>query len=207
MYHLICDKNKQGIAILFWVIAMPLFISFLSGCGGENKDFVDLSAQEQIYMMKATNWSMLVSDSGVTRYKVEAAKYYIFDEEPEPYWYFPEKVHLEQFDTLFRVEASVDADTAYNYSRKKLWRAVGNVVIESFDGKRFETSELFWDQEAEEFYSDKFIKITKGDFVNTGVGFRSNQTLTQYRIFKPGAEIPINEHAPDTTHVENLPPE
>lgn len=199
------ERNKQGIAIAFWLIAMPLLLSSLFSCGGDNKEFVDLSSREQIYFMKATDWSTLVSDSGITRYKIEAAKFYIFDEEPEPYWYFPEKVHVEKFDSLFRVEASIDADTAYRYTKKQLVRAVGNVVIESLNGERFETSELYWDQQKEEIYSDKFIKITKGDFVNTGIGFRSNQTLTQYQIFQSGAEIPIKESSADTTKIENMP--
>ncbi|MDR2920221.1 MAG: LPS export ABC transporter periplasmic protein LptC [Tannerella sp.] len=199
------EGNKQGIAIAFWLIAMPLFISLLFSCGGDKKDFVDLSTREHIYFMKATDWSMLFSDSGITRYKIDAAEFYIFEEEPEPYWYFPEKVHIEKFDSLFRVEASIDADTAYRYTKKQLVRAVGNVVVESLSGERFETSELYWDQQKEEIYSDKFIKITKGDYVNTGIGFKSNQTLTQYQIYESGAEIPIKRSTADTTKIENTP--
>lgn len=201
------DKNKEGIAIIFWVIAMPLFFTFISSCGGEKKDFVDLSANEHVPMMKTLDWSLLVSDSGITRYKVEAAEWYVYEEGPDPYWYFPEKVHVEKFDTLFRIEASIDADTAYFFSNRDLWKLIGNVEVESLEGERFETSELFWDQKKEELYSDKFIKITKGDFVNTGVGFKSNQSLTQYQIYQSGAEIPFNEHARDTIRVENLPSE
>lgn len=201
------DKNKEGIAIIFWVIAMPLFFTFISSCGGEKKDFVDLSANEHVPMMKTLDWSLLVSDSGITRYKVEAAEWYVYEEGPDPYWYFPEKVHVEKFDTLFRIEASIDADTAYFFSNRDLWKLIGNVEVESLEGERFETSELFWDQKKEELYSDKFIKITKGDFVNTGIGFKSNQSLTQYQIYQSGAEIPFNEHARDTIRVENLPSE
>ena len=203
---LLREENKQGITITFLVIVMPLFFSFFS-CGGEKKEFIDLSTHEQIYLMKATDWSTLVSDSGITRFKMDAAVFYIFDEAPEPYWYFPEKIHVERFDTLFRVEASLDADTAYYYTNKNLVRAIGHVVIESLAGERFETSELYWDRNTEELYSDKFIRVTKGDFVNTGVGFRSNQFLTQYQIYQSGAEIPIDKNVPDTTRTENLSPE
>lgn len=202
--YLICNKNKQGIAITFWLVAMSLFFVFFSSCGGEKKDFVNLSSNDHVPLMKTFDWSILVSDSGITRYKVEADEFYIFDQEPDPYYYYPEKIHIEMFDTLFRVEASLDADTAYFYSNRNLYRAIGNVVVESLNGERFETSELFWDPKAEEIYSDKFIKITKGDFINTGIGFKSNQSLTQYQIFQSGAEIPFNEHASDTTQVENL---
>lgn len=203
--RLLRERNKHGIAIAFWLIAMPLFFSFLLSCGGDKKEFVDLGTREQIYFMKATDFSTLVSDSGITKYKIDAAEFYIFEEEPEPYWYFPEKVHVEKFDSLFRIEASIDADTAYRFTKKGLWKAVGNVRIESLNGELFETSEIYWDDQKGEIYSDKFIKITKGDFVNTGIGFKSNQSLTQYQIYESGAEIPINESATDTTKIENTP--
>ncbi|MDR0349075.1 MAG: LPS export ABC transporter periplasmic protein LptC [Tannerella sp.] len=203
---LIRDKNKQGIAIIWRMVAMPLFFAFFCACGGEKKEFVDLSENRHVPMMKTLDMFLLVSDSGITRYKVEAAEWYIY-EGPDPYWYFPEKIHVEKFDTLFRIEASIDADTAYFYSDRDLWRIIGNVEVKSLEGERFETSELFWDQKKEELYSDKYIKITKGDFINTGIGFKSNQTLTQYQIYQSGAEIPFNERSSDTVRVESVSPE
>lgn len=199
------NKQEEGMAIIFWMIAMPLFFSFFVSCGGEKKEFIDLDTRGKIYLMKITDFSTLVSDSGIVKYKADAAVFYIYDEGPEPYWYFPEKIHLEQYDSLFRVTSSIDADTAYYYTKKNLWKVIGNVVVESMSKERFETSELFWDRQKGEIYSDKFIKITQGDFVNTGVGFTSNQSLTQYRIYQSGAEIPINDSMTDTTIVENTP--
>ena len=92
---------------------MP-FLCALVSCGGEKKEIVDVGFDpNNSYTMKATQIVTMVSDSGITRYKVVTAEWLMFDEAEEPYWFFPEKVHLEKFDSLFRVEASVDADTAY----------------------------------------------------------------------------------------------
>ena len=46
----------------------------------------------------------------------------------------------------FVLEASLKADTAYNYEKKGLWKFVGNVKVESLEGKTFETSLLFYDE-------------------------------------------------------------
>ncbi|MDR3268956.1 MAG: LPS export ABC transporter periplasmic protein LptC [Tannerella sp.] len=201
-HRLLRKTDQQGIAILLWMIAMFLFVSVLS-CNRQKREMVDIAFdKENTYTMKATGVSTLISDSGVTRYKMVTEEWLFFDEAEEPYWFFPEKVHVEKFDTLFQVEASIDADTAYFFTKKKLWKLIGHVEVENLEGERFETSLLFWDQNQEKIYSDQSIRITKGDFTNTGIGFESNQTLTRWHIFNAGAEIPIQEKATDTTNVE-----
>lgn len=50
-------------------------------------------------------------------------------------------------------------------------------------GEKFDTDQLFWDQENKKIYSDKFIRIEGNDRILTGYGFESNQEMTEYRIF------------------------
>ena len=122
------------------------------------------------------------------------------------FWFFPEKIHGEQLDALFQVVASFDADTAYHYTHKKLWKFIDNVKAVNQEGEQFETSLLFWDENEKKIYSDQFIRHTKGDFVQTGIGFESNQTFTQYRIFNYKAAIPMQENTPvDSVGLENSP--
>ena len=199
-------KRKPSIAIVSIAVAMLLFC-FLAACNREVKEEVEIGFNpDSTYTMKAVDVVTLVSDSGITRYKVQTHEWYMFGEASEPYWYFPKKLHLEKFDSLFRVEASVDADTAYFYQHRKLWKLIGHVRVRSLQGEQFETSVLYWDQNLEKVYSDQFIRITKGEFVNTGQGFESNQALTQYRIFNSAAEIPFEDRSIDSTNTAPPPP-
>jgi LPS export ABC transporter protein LptC len=197
--------SLRGVAIFCMMIAVPLY--FFISCNLGKKEFVDLQFdRETSYNVKSADVTMLISDSGITRIRLVAKEWYIFDEASEPYNYYPEKIHGELLDTLFHVEASFDADTAYYYSKKKLWKFIDNVKMVNLAGEIFETSLLFWDEGEEKFYSDQFIRITKGEFINTGTGFESNQSLTEYRIFNSKAEIPIEDNAPaDSTANENSP--
>lgn len=175
-----------------------LLLILTVSCERKNREMVDIAFdREQTYTMKSTDVHTLISDSGVTRYRMVTKEWLFFEEASEPYWYFPEKVHVEKFDTLFQPEATIDADTAYFFTKKKLWKLTGNVEVENLQGERFETSLMYWDQNEEKIYSDQYIRITKGEFVNTGTGFESNQQLTRYRIFQPAAEIPFRENAPE----------
>ena len=116
-----------------------------------------------------------ISDSGVTRYRITAPIWYMYDEAKVPRWTFPKGLFLEQFDNLYRQSAKVDCDSATYFSKKRLWRLDGNVVMVNVARDSFLTKQLFWDQNKKRIYSDKaFIRIVNKDRIIEGYGFSSN---------------------------------
>ena len=188
------------------VVVMLLFFSVvLFSCKPEVKEVVEVSSDpEKSYTMKATQVNTLISDSGITRYRVKAKEWLVFGNAKEPHSYFPEGIYVEKFDTTFHTEASIKADTAYYFDKKGLWRLIGNVEVESLQGERFNTSELFWDQKAEKVYSDKYIRIQQKEQIITGIGFESNQNMTRYRIFNSQGEFAVEEEATPQTSADSV---
>lgn len=141
-----------------------------------------------------TEVSTLVSDSGVTRYKLEASLWYTYDT-PEKKWFFPKGFYVEQFDTLLAVKASIKADTAYYFEAKQLWHLQGNVHVMNREGQHFYSPSLFWDQEKEEVYSHDPIRIIKseGEILEGRYGFKSNQSMTRYTIFSSSGHMEVSE--------------
>ncbi|MDR1097401.1 MAG: LPS export ABC transporter periplasmic protein LptC [Tannerella sp.] len=177
-------------AIVLVAIVMPFY--FFASCTEEKKEMVEVIFDpETSYTLKETNVETLVSDSGITRYKVITDTWLIFDKASEPYWYFPDSVYLEKFDTVFNVETSIRADTAHYYKRRNLWQLDGHVDIRNMDSVRLETSQLFLDENKKIFYSDSFVVITKGETVNTGIGFLSNEDMSEYEIFDSTADFTV----------------
>ena len=163
-------------------LAAVMFVLF-PACSGKGKNLAEaISENDTLPSMKTLGVSTLISDSGITRYKIEAEEWLIYDKKNPPYWAFEKGVYLEKFDTLFRIEASIKADTAYYHEKKKLWELKGNVQIMSLRGDKFQTDLLFWDEKKEKVYSDKFIQIEQEDKMIRGYGFESNQDLTEYEI-------------------------
>lgn len=181
-----------SIATISKIVVMLLL--FTVACSQEKKDVVDVTYDpEKSYTMKATQVNTLISDSGITRYRIEAAQWLVYGKAKEPFWYFPEGIYVEKFDTLFHTEASIKADTAYYFDKKGLWHLIGNVEVESLQGEQFDTSELFWDQKKEKVYSDKYIRIQQKEQIITGIGFESNQNMTRYKIFNSQGEFPVED--------------
>ncbi len=117
----------------------------------------------------------------------------MYDKAKEPYWYFPEKLFVEKFDSVYATEASIKSDTAYFYKNKRLWHLIGNVFVVNVNDEQFTTDELFWDQRTQRIYSDAFIHIERKDVILEGVGFESNENLTKYTIRTPSGIFPISD--------------
>lgn len=177
------------------VLLTVVMLFYFTACTSSDKDLVDVKYDPEIIPSMITDSVItLISDSGITRYKLETDNWQVFDRAKDPYWYFPEGIFLERFDSLFQVEAKILADSAWNYTERRLWRLKGNVDIRNMKGEMFLSDELYWDQQERKVYSDKYIEIKQGETELKGYGFESNQEMTEYRIFKPhDGRIPFNE--------------
>ena len=177
--------NKSlSITIVFGAIVMLLLFS---SCGGKKKELGEaITERDSLPSMATLGVVTYISDSGVTRYRM-------YDRKRPSYWAFEKGVYLEQFDSLFNVDASIKADTAYFYDKQKLWKLMGNVDIKNRKGERFNTELLYWNQATEKVYSDRFIRIEQPDRIITGYGFDSNQQMTIYQIRNMGGIFYVDE--------------
>ena len=67
-------------------------------CTQETK--VDISSNirpEKMASMVTHNVNTLISDSGVTQYKIVAPVWYVYDEADTPYWSFPKGLYLQKW--------------------------------------------------------------------------------------------------------------
>lgn len=188
VYH----RNTRITIVLGTMVMLLLF----SSCTGRQKDLgVAITERDSLPVMDTRGVTTLISDSGITRYRINTEEWLVFDRKNPPHWAFEKGVYLEKFDSLFRVEASIKADTAYFYTKEELWKLMGHVDIKNLEGKRFNTDLLYWDQRRQKVYSDRFIRIELPDRIITGRGFDSNQQMTVYTIRQPEGVLYFDEEA------------
>ena len=186
MHKQTSDIIVRGHKNITIALAMVMFILLSAACSGRKKIVSEaITERDSLPVMETKGVTTLISDSGIIRYRLQAEKWEIFDKKKPPYWAFEEGIYLETFDTLFQMEANIVADTAYYFEKQKLWKLMGNVIIRNLKGEKFNTELLFWDQNTEKVYSDRFIRIEQPDRIITGRGFESNQEMTKYSIHKP----------------------
>lgn len=177
--------------VLLVLICTQVFL----GCKRRDVRLTTRAQKERKEMpaLLANDVNTLISDSGVVRYRIKAATWQVFDKADTPYWEFPDGIYLERFDVDLKPDATIEADYAYYNEPAQLWQLRGNVKAVNLEGEQFETPLMFWDQKEESVYSDSSIVITRESSIIKGVGFRSNQSMTQYTILRPTGYFPIEE--------------
>jgi LPS export ABC transporter protein LptC len=176
------------------VIVLLLLCGMIVACSNGKKGIATVSVDAEVLpTIHGEEISSLISDSGVTRYRLETEQWDIFSNDTNPHWYFPKGIYVEKFDSLFQVDGSIKADTAYFFEKTELWQLIGNVSIRNLNGLRFETSELFWKQKEPAWslnaiYSDSIVKIHTPSGVSVSQGIRANQSMSKYHIYKQSYE-------------------
>lgn len=201
-HHILTNrKYKFIISTVVAVWAASMLLPMTSCHKKEQKTAAAVKESDSLPDMRTSGVTSLISDSGMIRYKILTDEWLIYSHRNPPFWAFEKGIYLEKFDTLFHVDASIKADTAYYYEKKKLWELRGHVHIQSQRGDKFDTELLYWDQNKEKIYSDKYIRIEQIDKVLTGYGFESNQQMTEYQVFNNAGIFDVDDvsHTDTTT--------
>ena len=186
-------NEYRMLSITIAVGAMVMLVLF-SSCSGRKKELGEaITERDSLPVMDTRGVVTLVSDSGIIRYRVNAEEWKVYDRKSPSYWAFEKGVYVEKFDSLFQVEASIEADTAYYYDKQKLWKLMSNVHIRNLKGEKFDTDLLFWDQNKKKVYSDRQVRIEQPDQIIYAVGFESDEQMTKYKFFKTNGIFFIDE--------------
>lgn len=168
-----------GTTAAAFAVVVPIFVT---SCNSAKEESVIIENRDSMAVMSTYGVSTIISDSGRISYRIDAEEWLIFDRRQPPYWAFEKGVYLEKYDYGMNVEATIKCDTAYYYSEQKLWKLIGNVDIRNPKNERFYTDLMYWNQEEERIYSDAYIKIEQEEQTTEGIGFSSNQNMTQWEI-------------------------
>ena len=186
------------------VVAAAAMALVSAGCGETRHSYVaNASDGETTPTMTTVNVETYISDSGYTRYHLSTPVWLMFEDAAEPFWRFPDGLDLEQYDLAMHPQATMVSDSATYFSRKRLWRLDGNVVMVNTMRDSFLTHQLFWDQTRRLVYSDSFIHIVSSDRIIEGYGFESNENMTAYTIKNPTGIIPVERRDDSDTDVDS----
>lgn len=178
------------------LICFVLFLMFIVSCSNEQPDKISaIKNRAAMPKLHATDITTVISDSGITRYRISTPRWDVYDKSNQPYWEFPKGINFERFNLEMKVDANIHSQYAKFNENEKIWELRGKVRLTNLQGELFETEQLFWNQNQERFYSDSLINITRANSVTRGIGFESNQSMTHYQIKHFKGVFPIVENA------------
>ncbi len=150
----------------------------------EQKEHIAAAVRDEdsVPVMVSYGVNMLISDSGVIKYKIVAEESITNQNLVPARTIYNKGVFMTQFDEALHVEAYIQADTGYRYDELGLIELRGRVRMLTRNGVRFRGEELFWDQTKHEYYSNQYSWLSTPERDLEGNYFRSNEDMTRYYV-------------------------
>jgi LPS export ABC transporter protein LptC len=161
----------------------------LSSCENDQKVIDDLF-KKQIAVEEGKNIESYMSQAGKVKAKLTAPYMLRYQGSAgssvdSPYIEFPRTLHVDFYDTSAVVESTLDALYAkyVEYDHKVFLR--DSVLVKNIKtGDTLRTQELWWDQDKQEFYTNKPAQIYQRDkIIFANMGLRAAQDLKSYTTF------------------------
>jgi LPS export ABC transporter protein LptC len=112
------------------------------------------------------------------------APYMLRHQSDSAYVEFPRTLHVDFYNDSLKIESVLDARYArYREYEHKVFLKDSVVVINILKGDTLKTDELWWDQNKQEFYTDKAVRILQPDKTIYGTGLKASQSLDWYDIY------------------------
>ncbi len=138
--------------------------------------------EDSVPVMVTYGVNMLISDSGVIKYKIVGEESISNQNLNPKRTIFNKGVFMTQFDEALHVQSYVQADTAYRYEEMGLIELRGRVRLLTKTGTKFTGEELYWDQRRHEYYSNMYSHLETPERTLEGTYFRSNEEITRYYV-------------------------
>ncbi len=136
-----------------------------------------------------------MSQDGIVKAKL-TAPFMLRHQIDSAYIEFPKTLHVDFYNDSVKVESVLDAHYArYREFERKVFLKDSVVVINILKGDTLRTDELWWDQNKQEFYTDKAVRIYQKDKTIYGTGLRAAQNFEWYNIFHITGVVLTNENA------------
>jgi lipopolysaccharide export system protein LptC len=178
--------NLTGIALT--IASCLVFVS----CENDPKDIAALTA-ERTTVEEARDITSYLSQEGQMKAKLTAPLMYRTLKDTV-ILEFPKSLHVDFYDDSTRVESTVDALYGKYYETLRKVYLRDSVTVINIQGDTLKAPELWWDQNAEKFYTDKPVRyFTRDKHLFGANGLDAKQDLTEIVFHKATCNLLVND--------------
>ena len=181
-------KNRATFLIPLFIITVVLF----SSCD-KSMDIVPKAAILTLPSVTVKNFESVLNDSGKVQLIMTAPIMEQYDNTDEPARVFKSGIKVLFYNGNKDPVGSVTSKFAKYIESKSLWELRDSVVVVNEQNEKLETELLFWNQQKDLIYTERFVKITTKDQEIQGTGFESDSRLTKRKIRNVSATIYLND--------------
>ncbi|WP_264559744.1 LPS export ABC transporter periplasmic protein LptC [Flavobacterium sp. N2270] len=180
---------KKSFKNIFKTIVTIPIATMCFSCETSLKDVQKFNQSSFIPAGEAEDFVAKYTDSGKIKSILVSKKMLDYSNIKNAFTEFPNGITVTMFDDNGKTTTIV-ADYAISYKKTDIIDLQGNVVINSHDGKKLETSQLYFDQKNEWFFTEKIFKYTDeaGGFLQ-GPGVDFSKDFKVFNMQKSSGEV------------------
>jgi len=172
------------------ISVMALAVTLLFACESNFSQIQKINISEMMPTGDADSIHLKYSDSGVVKSILKAPKMLDFGAVNYPFTEFPKGIHLTLLDE--KNQASfVEAQYSITHKETGIIDLRNNVRLTSPQGQVLETSQLYYDQKNEWFFTEKNFTFTDAKGITKGEGIDFNKDFTRITYKNVYAETEV----------------
>ena len=163
-----------------------LLTLMLQGCENDINEVREM-AKQSTNLEVGTQINSYLSVSGKTNAHLTAPKIVRYQAAGARKSEFPNTLHVDFFNDSMKIDSRIDAQYGSYMENDKKVLLKNHVIASNTLGDTLFTDELWWDQIAEKFYTDKKVIISKNyrsDYFVGNKGMTCDQNLTNLHLFE-----------------------
>ncbi|MBK9330844.1 MAG: LPS export ABC transporter periplasmic protein LptC [Ignavibacteria bacterium] len=162
------------------IIVLVISAAFFS-CGDKFKPATDDNESENSPSQESWNSTVVFSDSGNVKAVLTAGHISVFTAKGYTLIDSGAKVEFYRDGKIVSVLTGMKGRIDDKTSNIEI---TDSVTVINSEGSRLITEKLLWKNDVQKVYSDVFVRITTPEEIIEGIGFESDQNLSNYKIYK-----------------------
>lgn len=181
-------------------------------CSCESKQQKQEEVIENILTEECENLTLTVSENGRRSYKFSTPLLEGYTLGKDPYREFRKGIKITTYsdDEMAEENATLTANYAIYYEKRKLWEAKGNVRIIKTDGTKVFTQQLFWDSSTKRIFSNVDTKVETESDVMLAEGFEADENMDEIKFRHWNGKVEFDDtqiNGSDSLQVDSKPSE
>ncbi len=160
-------KTFQPSKTVFLFLGICLFL--LLGCESNFREVQKINYSEFVPNGEADNFNLKYTDSGRIKSILVSPKMLDYSNIEFPFTEFPKGIHVTMYDSKGK-RTFISSDYAVMFKGADLIDLQKNVKISNETNQLLETSQLYYDQKNEWFFTEKKFKFTDPKGISYGEG-------------------------------------
>lgn len=144
-------------------VILFFFITLNFSCKNDLNSIIDINKLSRSPAAITENFVLKYTDSALTRAILDSPLNVDYTNQKFPYSEFPDGLNIKFYENEGD-STNISADYGIVYYKTKMVSLVGSVTIESSDGNKIKTSQIYWDPEQEWLFTEENIIFSSDEY-------------------------------------------